>query len=141
MVFCKDLCVILLPFSLVVFFMYSAQLPKTHCGRCLLPFICTFDMYQSIWPLWQKLQLISLTFPAPIPDKEKKLTEIFIFKLLCGASKGFMKALKVFMHGAGRIKFILFHPSRRMNYSDAIEWLKADGYKKEDGTSYEFGEV
>ena len=45
------------------------------------------------------------------------------------------------MHGAGRIKFILFHPSRRMNYSDAIEWLKADGYKKEDGTSYEFGEV
>ena len=36
-----------------------------------------------------------LTLPTPIPDKEKKLTEIFIFiSLLCGASKGFMKALK-----------------------------------------------
>ena len=27
-------------------------------------------------------------------DKKKKLTEIFIFTLLCGASKGFMKAFK-----------------------------------------------
>lgn len=31
-------------------------------------------------------------------------------------------------------------PFKRMSYSDAIEWLKADGYKKEDGTFYEFGE-
>jgi asparaginyl-tRNA synthetase len=31
-------------------------------------------------------------------------------------------------------------PFKRMNYSDAIEWLRADGYKKEDGTFYEFGE-
>ena len=29
--------------------------------------------------------------------KEKKLTEIIIFTLLCGASKGFMKALKAFI--------------------------------------------
>ena len=35
--------------------------------------------------------------PAPIPDKEKKLTQILIFTLLCGASKGFMKALKAFI--------------------------------------------
>ena len=35
-----------------------------------------------------------LTLSAPIPDEEKKLSEIFIFTLLCGASKGFMKAVK-----------------------------------------------
>lgn len=27
-----------------------------------------------------------------------------------------------------------------MNYSDAIVWLKEHNIKKEDGTSYEFGE-
>ena len=32
-----------------------------------------------------------------IPDKEKKLTQIFIFTLLCGATKDFMKALKAFI--------------------------------------------
>jgi len=31
-------------------------------------------------------------------------------------------------------------PFKRMNYEDAIQWLKDDGYKKEDGTFYEFGE-
>ncbi|XP_047139346.1 asparagine--tRNA ligase, cytoplasmic isoform X1 [Hydra vulgaris] len=31
-------------------------------------------------------------------------------------------------------------PFRRMKYSEAIEWLRADGYKKDDGTFYEFGE-
>ena len=35
-----------------------------------------------------------LTIFVPILDEEKKLTEIFIFTLLCGALKGFMKALK-----------------------------------------------
>ena len=29
-----------------------------------------------------------------IPDEERKLTWIFIFTLLCGASKGFLKNLK-----------------------------------------------
>ena len=38
-----------------------------------------------------------LTLTAPIPDQEKKLTQIFIFTLLCGALKGFMKALKAFI--------------------------------------------
>ena len=28
----------------------------------------------------------------PIPEEEKKITEIFVFTLLCRASKGFMKA-------------------------------------------------
>uniref|UniRef100_A0A8D1IGF1 Asparagine--tRNA ligase, cytoplasmic n=1 Tax=Sus scrofa TaxID=9823 RepID=A0A8D1IGF1_PIG len=31
-------------------------------------------------------------------------------------------------------------PFRRMNYSDAIVWLKEHNIKKEDGTFYEFGE-
>ena len=38
-----------------------------------------------------------LTRSAPIPEEEKKLTYIFIFTLLCGASKGFMKALRAFI--------------------------------------------
>uniref|UniRef100_A0A8C9U061 Asparagine--tRNA ligase, cytoplasmic n=1 Tax=Scleropages formosus TaxID=113540 RepID=A0A8C9U061_SCLFO len=31
-------------------------------------------------------------------------------------------------------------PFKRMNYSEAIEWLKAHDIKKDDGTYYEFGE-
>ena len=38
-----------------------------------------------------------LTLPVPIPDEGKKLTETFIFALLCGVSKDFMKALKAFI--------------------------------------------
>ena len=38
-----------------------------------------------------------LTIPVPIPDEGKKLTQILIFTLLYGASKGFMKDFKVFM--------------------------------------------
>ena len=38
-----------------------------------------------------------LTLNGPIPDKVKKLSQIFIFTLLCGASKGFMKAFKAFI--------------------------------------------
>ena len=37
---------------------------------------------------------LALILPVPNPVKEKKLTLIFIFILLCGTSKGFMKALK-----------------------------------------------
>lgn len=32
-------------------------------------------------------------------------------------------------------------PFRRMNYSEAIVWLKEHDIKKDDGTYYEFGEV
>ena len=31
-----------------------------------------------------------LTLPASIPDEGNTLTQIFIFTLLCGASKGFI---------------------------------------------------
>ena len=41
--------------------------------------------------------LNKLTLSAPIPDEEKKLAYTFIFTLLCGASKGFRKALKAFI--------------------------------------------
>ena len=34
---------------------------------------------------------------VPIQDKAKKLSYIFIFTLLCGASEGFMKDLKTFI--------------------------------------------
>ena len=36
---------------------------------------------------------------------------------------------------------ICFFICRRMRYEEAIEWLRKDGYKKDDGTFYEFGEV
>ena len=39
----------------------------------------------------------SLTLHVPIPDGEKKLTEVFIFTLPDGASKGFMMTLKAFI--------------------------------------------
>ena len=41
---------------------------------------------------------VSLALPVPIPDEEKKLSSIFIFTLLCGASKGFNKVLCLFQN-------------------------------------------
>ena len=38
-----------------------------------------------------------LTQNVSIPAKKEKLTSIFIFILLCGASKGFIKVLKAFI--------------------------------------------
>ena len=35
-----------------------------------------------------------LTLNVPYPDNVKKLSSIFIFTILCGASKGFIKAFK-----------------------------------------------
>ena len=35
-----------------------------------------------------------LTLPVPIPEEEKKLSEIFIFALLCGASKDLKAFIK-----------------------------------------------
>ena len=39
----------------------------------------------------------SLNGSRPNPGRREKITSIFIFKILCGASKGFMKALKAFI--------------------------------------------
>ena len=44
-----------------------------------------------------RLVICSLTLHDPIPGKEKKLTQIFIFTLLFGASKAFMKIFKAFI--------------------------------------------
>ena len=38
-----------------------------------------------------------LTLLVPISGKERKLTKIFIFTLLCDASRGFMKTLNAFI--------------------------------------------
>ena len=38
-----------------------------------------------------------LTLPVSIPDKEKKVSQIFILILLRSASKSFMKALNAFI--------------------------------------------
>ena len=40
---------------------------------------------------------LRLTLNFPIPDKVKKLSQIFVFTLLCGASEGFMKAFQAFI--------------------------------------------
>ena len=42
-----------------------------------------------------------LTFSVQILDEEGKLSQIFIFTLLCGASKGFMKAFKLILSSSG----------------------------------------
>ena len=80
-----------------------------------------------------------LTLPVPIPDEEKKLSQIFVFTLLCGASKGFMKALKVFIKRfeapQGENKNLTFRNARDIKnvrsgdctlyYVSIIEGLKA----------------
>ena len=45
----------------------------------------------------KKVAVTLLTLNVPIPDKKKKITEIFILTLPCGAAKGFTKALKAFI--------------------------------------------
>ena len=48
--------------------------------------------------MWQVVTVLSyLTFPVSIPDEERKSTDIFIFTLLFGTSKGFRAALKTFI--------------------------------------------
>ena len=55
-------------------------------------------MTQTSWNYYYKIDgQRLLTLSVPFPDKDKKLTLIFIFTLLFGAAKGFMKALKAFI--------------------------------------------
>ena len=50
-------------------------------------------MTQTSWNYYYKIDgQRLLTLSVPFPDKDKKLTLIFIFTLLFGAAKGFMKA-------------------------------------------------
>ena len=39
----------------------------------------------------------SLTLPVQIPERKKKFNLNFVSTLLCGASEGFIKAVKVFI--------------------------------------------
>ena len=49
--------------------------------------------------------LLISSFHVPIPDEIKKLTQIFILKLLCSASKVFVKAfIKPFEEAKRRVK-------------------------------------
>ena len=48
--------------------------------------------YIHLFP--SRYEITSLNVPIPIPDEEKKLTYIFIFKLLCDVPKD---ALQVFI--------------------------------------------
>ena len=47
---------------------------------------------------YERLVFLMLTFSVPIPEKEKKLTQIFIFIVLCDASKAFIKAFNAFIN-------------------------------------------
>ena len=53
--------------------------------------------FSSLLRLFRCSVGLLLALSVRISDEEKKLTQIFIFKLLCGASEGFMKALKGFV--------------------------------------------
>ena len=47
----------------------------------------------------------TLTFPVPIPNEERKVTEVFIFILPYGVSKGFAKAfIKPFKSPQSKVK-------------------------------------
>ena len=70
---------------------------KSALHRSIFKAICSWNLVHSHIAFVKSKFEIHLTLPVPIPDEEKKLTQFFIFSLLCGASKGFMKAIKVFI--------------------------------------------
>ena len=47
--------------------------------------------------MWDDSAQLFLIIPVPIPNEEKKLSQIFIFTLIYGAWKHFMKAFKAFI--------------------------------------------
>ena len=71
--------------------------------------------------LCEKLVPTMLTLHVPNPDEEKKLRQVFIFTLLCGAPIGLMKALKAFVkpfeapERTVKIKFILTFISMQLS--------------------------
>ena len=65
----------------------------TYCS-C---FCCLDGMFNWGIKVERYLFISFLTVPVPIPDKDRKSTQIFSFTLLFGASKSLIKALKAFM--------------------------------------------
>ena len=57
----------------------------------------TFRMNAIFQILFYGVALGRRNTPLKIPDEEKKLNSAFIFTLLCGASKVFIKATKDFI--------------------------------------------
>ena len=50
----------------------------------------------KIWVRWFFGYTLKFSPSRPNPGRREKLSSIFIFTLLCGAAKGFMKAMKAF---------------------------------------------
>ena len=70
------------------------SLKKSKKYKYILPlkFFTDTNIFNKSTVMFMKAvwRIPKLTFNVPIPDKVKKLSEIFIFTLLCDASKGFM---------------------------------------------------
>ena len=72
----------------IVWFLYECKDRLMHCSgvnKIYTKFSCSRN---------DSLRKKSLTLPVPIPDEDRKLTKIFIFTLLCGASKAFIKSFE-----------------------------------------------
>ena len=70
------------------------------CLECMSLFVLLKLNLEKISGKYQTYLILAFdtcTLLVPIPDKVKKLSWIFIFTLLCGALKSFMKALKAFI--------------------------------------------
>ena len=68
----------------------------------------------SAFPFY--LRIIFSAFPVPISGEEGKLAEVFIFTLLVGTSKGFIKALKAFMKPFEVPQRVLKHVSATFSF-------------------------
>ena len=71
-----------------------------------------------------------LIFNGPIPDKKKKLTQVFIFALLFGASKGFLKAFKALIKPFEA-------PQRSVNIKSQVNfYFNTTFWNAQDGKGY-----
>ena len=98
-----QLCTFLANVPRVKMFYISLFLNHT-CFPWLIRYFWNFQILWAFLRNTDKSSMIGgtkpwfiLTLPVPIPVEEKKTTSIFILALLCGASEGFMKALKAFI--------------------------------------------
>ena len=98
----KQLLTLFWSFNKKLFWFRASQTYfKIRCARTTLnhaPLLIEWNWYCKVnfsgWDCpWKAWNLPTLTFPIPIPDKEKKLSGIFIFTFLCGAPNVFMKDL------------------------------------------------
>ena len=80
--------------------------------------------------MWDDSAQLFLILPIPIPNDEKKLSQIFIFTLLYGAWKHFMKAFKAFIkpieaqQRSVKLKFNLIFISIQLSEMHALPFQK-----------------